>query len=434
MQRSVLEDFQQSPACSMGSTPTRAVSSSARVVGSARSQDASAVSTSGRLVAPALPSKEPESLLLDTAGLLDAPVGKGSRALLVKIEIENFKSFEKFEVPLYRSGAVCVVGSNAQGKSSILDALLFVLFRSEISDLGCLIRKAEPSPTYCKVSAQFDCEDLGTVVLQRELQDVAGKVICTCRVSSVVSGHQARKVPQKTYRDWISKTLGWDADDLILPQFSLLKACCATSLLEDLPKQLAVLEEKAEPAEVATGPLLKRRRGPAQPAQEQPATVGLGGVRGRMEARLVRQVDEIFREITRQPLDQGMENWGDGGQALVRKLPEGSFAMNVSKERGHAAAGKGVSLASLSEGERDVCAISLLLSSLGVRKNKISGDELPAFVLLDEPDARLDKRHAKALWKFLAGPSGPRQSLILSLNNHKGFESYISLDCLREKR
>merc|ERR1711904_220284 len=107
---------------------------------------------------------------------------------------------------------------------------------------------------------------------------------------------------------------------------------------------------------------------------------------------------------TQQPLDGSMESWADGGQAVLRKLPEGSFTINVSKERGHAAAGKGVALDSLSEGERDICAITLLLASLGAMKGKVSGSELPAFVLLDEPDARLDKRHAKALWNFLAGP------------------------------
>ena len=60
----------------------------------------------------------------------------------------------------------------------------------------------------------------------------------------------------------------------------------------------------------------------------------------------------------------------------------------------------------------------------------ISGmqDALAPFMVLDEPDSRLDKRHASALRRFLQRPDGPKQCLWLSLNNHQALPADIVLD------
>ncbi len=45
---------------------------------------------------------------------------------LIKLNLKNFKSFKKAEIPI-SSGFTAIVGSNGSGKSNVLDALLFVL-------------------------------------------------------------------------------------------------------------------------------------------------------------------------------------------------------------------------------------------------------------------------------------------------------------------
>ena len=112
------------------------------------------------------------------------------------------------------------------------------------------------------------------------------------------------------------------------------------------------------------------------------------------EAWLTRRIDEVYRELTREPLDDTMEvgmnqdesswgilkdktpwfhsrkrqkvgcqfhwitwtraleEWGEGGEAKLRRLPDGSFDLLTSAKRGGASSGYGTSLNSLSDGAR----------------------------------------------------------------------------------
>merc|ERR1740130_866963 len=140
------------------------------------------------------------------------------------------------------------------------------------------------------------------------------------------------------------------------------------------------------------------------------------------EAWVARRLDEIYRELSRDPLDEHFETWGDGGQASLRRLQDGSFTIFVSRKRGLAATGYGSPLEELSDGDRDLCALALLLTLPALRH--FSGglqDALPPLVMLDEPDSRLDKRGARCLWRLLSGPQRPGLCLVTSLNNHQAF-------------
>ena len=51
-----------------------------------------------------------------------------------------------------------------------------------------------------------------------------------------------------------------------------------------------------------------------------------------------------------------MQEWGEGGEAKLRRLPDGSFDLLTSAKRGGASSGYGTSLNSLSDGARlEVC-------------------------------------------------------------------------------
>ena len=154
----------------------------------------------------------------------------------------------------------------------------------------------------------------------------------------------------------------------------------------------------------ASGSLLKRRC--------SKGSVRSGAAGARAEAWLTRRIDEVYRELTREPKDDSFEEWGEGGEAKLRRLPDGSFDLLTSQRRGGASSGCGTSLNSLSDGARDICALCMLFVLPGF----ISGmqDALAPFMVLDEPDSRLDKRHASALRRFLQRPDGPKQCLWLS--------------------
>lgn len=360
------------------------------------------------------------------AYLGEVPSSGGFSASLVRLELEDFKIFDRFEASFVDRQAVCVVGPNASGKSSLVDAVLFVLLRKEFANLHHLIRRVEPprpSRPKASVTAHFQAECLGHVALRRE---VLGKSCST--IFWVARGDEPfRSVAEAEYRWWLMRALRWGESDLLLPQFSLIDGRSLSNLL----KSLAAAVDTAPPAGQASAPvpLLKRRRQASSAESEQApfaqptSAASVGGLRGNAvkEATLARRLDEVYRELSREPLDKEMHTWGDGGQAILRRGADGGFTISVSRQRGAAAAGFGVQLSELSEGDQDVLALSLLLVMPRICRGAVAREEPPTFVLLDEPDARLDQRHARALWRFLSGPLGPKQSVILSLNNHRAF-------------
>jgi len=217
-----------------------------------------------------------------------------------------------------------------------------------------------------------------------------------------------KPVPEASYSAWLS-ALCWLEGDLILPQFGLLKSRTAAQLLAVLENALKQL-----PGDDSGKPLLKRR----SPQHRQSPQLTL---RVTAEACVARRFNEIYRELTREPLDDSLETWSDGNQGLLRRLEGGAFSLCVSEKPGAAACSLGVPLSSLSDGDQDVCALALLLVLPGLLVGL--QETLPLFVVLDEPDSRLEKRHTCALWQFLAGSQGPRQCLILSVNNLAAFDN-----------
>eukprot|EP00747_Dinoflagellata_sp_TGD_P112404 gnl/TRDRNA2_/TRDRNA2_171459_c3_seq1.p1 gnl/TRDRNA2_/TRDRNA2_171459_c3~~gnl/TRDRNA2_/TRDRNA2_171459_c3_seq1.p1 ORF type:complete len:497 (+),score=81.83 gnl/TRDRNA2_/TRDRNA2_171459_c3_seq1:38-1528(+) len=367
--------------------------------------------------------------------MTDAPWQGTSRARLLKIEMDDFKIFQHQEVCFEEEKPTCVTGDNSSGKSSVMDAIRFVTVRRSDRSLSSFIRMftgdSKDGCSSARVTAHFQCEGLGGLTLRREIvaTTTAGSsrkpTGAENRFSVGTGDGPLRQVAEDNYLAWISSALCWLEDDLLLPQFSLIETRSPEKLLGHLP---AALEQLAGQSAATGGgaPLLKRRAGGGgSTVSTANRSSALGGVKVAAEAWLARKLDEIYRELTREPLDENMEEWGEGGQVALRRASDGTFTIFVSQQRGAAACGFGVPLQNLSDGDRDVCSLALLLTLPGLVNSM--QEALPPFVALDEPDARLDKRHAKALWRFLAGPRGPKQCLIMSLNNHSAFDSVVHL-------
>jgi len=347
------------------------------------------------------------------------------RARLLSLEIQDFKTFERKSFSFKEEGLTCIVGCNSSGKTTLLDALRFVLLRQGERSLLSFVRWSKPACEFARVTARFQ-SDNSELSLVREVREAAAgdKPFATSHWVSEGS-EKLRDVSEQGYAAWISRALGWADGDLLLPQFGLMDGRSAAMLLQGLPAELDRLRDLH--AGGSSAPLLKRRSlrpGGAAAIPEVSPPRSRGSVAA--EAWLARRVDEVYRELTREPLDEKMESWGEGGQACLRRLDNGSFDLFISERRGAAACGYGTCLDSLSDGDKDVCAVALLLALPGL----LAGlqETLPGFVLLDEPDSRLDKRHALALQRFVSGPSGPTQCLWLSLNNHGALRGDIVLD------
>eukprot|EP00439_Symbiodinium_sp_Y106_P046019 s308_g5.t2 len=340
------------------------------------------------------------------------------RAQLLCLELQDFKSFKRKKINLEGESVRCLVGCNSSGKSAILDALRFLLGRRCDRGLRSFIRRGKrDAATYARVTAKFRVErpgnGQGTVTLMREVREHPDSADKEAYITSNWVSQEAEElveISEAGYQAWLSQALQASDGDLLVPQFGLMDSRSATVLLAMIPAEL----EKVGAAIQASGPLLKRKS--AKTARTAPG-VQAGVLRA--EAWLSRRVDEIYRQLTREPVDEKLEEWGEGGQALLQRQPDGSFDLLTSMRRGAAACGYGTPLKSLSDGARDICALSLLFALPGFMNGM--QDALPPFMVLDEPDSRLDKRHASALRHFLQGPDGPKQCLWMSLNNHSAF-------------
>jgi len=230
------------------------------------------------------------------------------------------------------------------------------------------------------------------------------------------------QVSRASYAAWIAEALLWADGGLLLRQFGLIRESSAAELLRQLPGMLDKLQSQAEATGGGSAPSLLKRRGSGTqlPRRREARAEGLVTSAVAAEAWVARRVDEVFRELTRRPLDEDMEEWGDGGQACLRRAENGAFALFVSEQRGAAASGYGKELPRLSDGLRDVCALALGLALPGLPAGL--RDSLPPFVVLDEPDSHMDKQHARALLRFLSGSKGPQHCILLSLNNHAAFD------------
>lgn len=334
-------------------------------------------------------------------------------AKLLRLDFENFGMFEKESVSLDGGSVACVVGHNSSGKSTLAHAIRFVCLCGEslASGVHNLVRFSDPPCESGLVTAHFASVDGGEHGLRREvrLDGSPGRFW----VAGPTKNATFRVVSAEEYQAYLTRDLRWESEAVVLPQFAFLEACGAARLLETLPGILGSISGVAGPGHLQR--LLKRR---------SPLSGSSGGAvsstAARAEAWLARRVDEIYHELSRVPLDDRMEEWGEGGQAILRRRVGGGFSITVSQKRGAASVGCGIPLESLSDGDQDLCALALLLALPGLRASL--RDTPPAFVLLDEPDSRLDRRHAKALLRFMEGPLGPVQGVVLSLNNHSAFD------------
>eukprot|EP00435_Cladocopium_sp_Y103_P030996 s1277_g7.t2 len=359
----------------------------------------------------------------DASRAADGPTWRAkTRASLLSLDLHDFKSFKRRHFQLEGRSLSCVVGCNSSGKSAVLDALRFSLGRQCDRNPRDYIRRGKPMTSNARVTVQFRYEQeaeegslQGTVLLVREVRvhpDRSNKDSYILSHWVQEEGQELKEVSQEGYVEWL-KALQWMDGDLLLPQFGLIDGRSASGLLAMLPEEI----EKVGSEGTASGSLLKRRAFSSASARSRTEAA---------EAWLTRRIDEVYRELTREPLDDTMEEWGEGGEAKLRRLPDGSFDLLTSAKRGGASSGYGTSLNSLSDGARDVCALSMLFVLPGF----ISGmqDASLPFIVLDEPDSRLDKRHASALRRYLQKPDGPKQCLWLSLNNHQAFQGDIMLD------
>jgi len=342
----------------------------------------------------------------------------GSRASLLGLELEDFKPFRRKIVSLEGTGPTCILGANACGKTSILEAIRFVLLRPVERGAKGFVRLGDPPCTTASVTAHFQHEAIGRLSLRRAMSICGDRLKDRFFVGSAKGSDPGppmtlQEVSQEHYTEWISGSICWPEDDLCLTQFGLLESNSAEQLLARLPATLEQIEGVCDTTEA---PLLKRR---SRLKSSGSHGCGLLNMRATRVAWLGRRLDEVYRELTREPLDEDMKEWGDGGQACLRRLEDGTFTLSVSQRRGAAACGYGTALKNLSDGDRDICALALLLTLPGLLGCR---DVLPFFVALDEPDSRLDKQHARALWRLLAGQQGPKQSLLTSLNNHSAYD------------
>lgn len=336
-------------------------------------------------------------------------------ARLLRLEFENFGVFEKESVSLEGGSVACVVGPNSCGKSTLAHAIRFVCLCGEprVGGTQNLVRFSDPPCESGLVTAHFASVDGGEHMLRREARSDASPG--RFWVAGPTKDAAFKEVSAEEYRAYLTRDLRWEGEAVVLSQFALLEACGAGKILETLP---GVFGSISGGAGASAGPLQKLLKRKSALSGSSGGAVSSSAARA--EAWLARRVDEIYQELSRVPLDDRMEEWGEGGQAILRRRAGGGFSITVSQRRGAASVGCGTPLESLSDGDQDLCALAMLFALPGLRANL--RDAPPAFVLLDEPDSRLDRRHAKALLRFMEGPLGPRQSVVLSLNNHGAFD------------
>jgi energy-coupling factor transporter ATP-binding protein EcfA2 len=325
----------------------------------------------------------------------------------------NFKCYEIKEISFDNSSCMCIIGPNSSGKSTILDAVKFVTLHPDCSKVRGLVRRCHPPILKCTVTAVFEVSKVGQLTLQREvILDSPKQHRVTYAVA--VGERPLRDLEEANYAAWIEKLLRWGEDSVIVSQFSLMEQSSVTQLLSQLSQALDRFEEAAQ----GNPPVMKRQ----MVRKSSSPTFHATGARAKAEAWVGRRLDEIYRELSREPLDEVFRTWGEGGQACLRRLHDGSFTIFTSVKRGLAASGYGSPLESISDGDRDLCALALLLTlpALSFESMELQ-DALPPMIILDGCDSRLDRRAASCLWRFLSRTGQPVQCMLLSLNNHGAF-------------
>ena len=102
---------------------------------------------------------EPASAALDVSRAADGPTWRAkTRARLLSLDLQDFKSFRRRHVQLEGRSLSCVIGCNSSGKSAVLDALRFALGRQCDRNLRDYIRRGKPLTSAARVTTQFRYE------------------------------------------------------------------------------------------------------------------------------------------------------------------------------------------------------------------------------------------------------------------------------------
>mmetsp|Transcript_30494 Transcript_30494/g.55852 ORF Transcript_30494/g.55852 Transcript_30494/m.55852 type:complete len:612 (+) Transcript_30494:56-1891(+) len=386
-----------------------------------------------------------EELEVISTGWAELPWCATTHAKLLRIDFKNFRLFRDQSILLQgledAPHAIRMVGTNSCGKTTILDAINFVMLRPMLPGrmfLDLVRRSRGEAPCQAaSVALSFHCETLGWAMLKREVIRTGES---TRQIKFLVGSARRNpksddepewppplhEVSENCYATWIREVVCWTGrNEVILPQFSLLEEKSAPELLKLVPAVLAKIAAAGAAAEDAGQPLLKRMKRSRGLKGELSSCSSIHPAAS-AEAYLARRLDEIFRQLKQEPLDAEMTEWGEGGQACLRRLQNDTFTIYASQQRGYASCGYGAEYKDLADGDRDLLSLSLLLALSGLEAGQ--QDTLPALVILDEPDSRLDKQHAAALWRLMAGPHGPKQCVIMSLNNHGMYDQAVYLE------
>ncbi|MFP3895894.1 MAG: AAA family ATPase [Anaerolineales bacterium] len=128
--------------------------------------------------------------------------------LIKHLELENFKSYQKVSIP-FRPGTNAITGENGAGKSSIVEAVGFVLFdyQPEGVRLTDLLREGSSSGSVVIrfVSPSDECE----YEVERQFSERATTRYC---VYSTVLGRQSLAEGAEDVKDWLRQHLGLDPD------------------------------------------------------------------------------------------------------------------------------------------------------------------------------------------------------------------------------
>eukprot|EP00762_Andalucia_godoyi_P007886 ANDGO_01241.mRNA.1 Structural maintenance of chromosomes protein 4 len=157
---------------------------------------------------------------MSTSGELGAAGAPGTRLIITKMVLENFKSYAGAqEIGPFHKSFSSVVGPNGSGKSNVIDAMLFVftkrakqLRQAKVSDL---IHKSEhhPNLSFCRVTVFFatilDTEDRDTYSVVPGSEFRISRVGRTDNTSDYYLND--KKVPMKDVADLL-KAQGIDLD------------------------------------------------------------------------------------------------------------------------------------------------------------------------------------------------------------------------------
>lgn len=234
------------------------------------------------------------------------------------LEIENFLSFKKESFDLHNQGLVLLLGSNldakksdsnGSGKSSLLEAICWVIWGSTIKDIKADNVVSRKEKKNCKVTLNFkDSESAYTII--RHLKDK--NHIKPNDLEFFVNGVQDIKSSMSITQELINKTVGMDflTFRALMPGAGIKAADMTDKSIKNLLESLLHTEILADAHKVANDRL-------------KAATVKLGT----LTARLIRlQQDLAHQETIRTSYEEKNNTFEDNKRISIETALE-----NISK-------------------------------------------------------------------------------------------------------